>query len=161
MIRILLILVLLSIALFAQTTKTIPNTRSSLTIMDAVTATGATTPVWSNAFPITFMEGATAIFFNSDTTGASVAAANQSDSCMTVFLRVKDNTIGWTGLYNESTVYTRLDSVARSISNTGGTHDYRINLADFTAWGAGDSAAIGVTIGVGDSLKVTITRQGF
>lgn len=140
--------------------KTVPNSRSSLTIMNAQTITGSTTPTWSSAFPVTLMEGATALFFNCDTSTV-VREANESDSCLTLFLQVKDNTIGWTSYYNDATTYTRLDTVARTIANTSGTHDFRVNLADFTAWGPGDSARVGITIGVGDTMSVTITRQGF
>lgn len=159
----LLFLLLLSGFVFAQiTVKTIPNSRSSLTIMNNQTITGATTPTWSDAFPISFMEGATTLFFNTDTT-ASTLAANLSDSCLTVFLQIKDNTIGWTSYYNDTNTYTRLDSIARSVVNTSGTHDFRINLPNISAsaWSPGDSARVGITIGTGDKMFVTITKQGF
>lgn len=154
-----LILIALPALLWAQPRTTVmPNHQGSVEIMSQI-VTGATTPVWSDAFSIRNIEGATVLFFNTDTTDV-VREANESDSCMTVFLQIKDNDIGWTRYYTDANAYTRLDSVNRDIVNTAGANDFRIHLAEFTAWGSGDSARVGVTIGTGDTLTVTIRRQG-
>ena len=135
-----------------------PPTTDSYTLWSSSTITGSTTPSWCTVFPLDYKWGSATLFLKTDTTDASVASGNQSDSCLTVFLQIKDKTLGWSRYYDDTNAYTRLDSIARTIVNVGGTNIVRMNLADVTSnkqWTVGDSGRVGITIGTSDSLIVS------
>lgn len=122
-----------------------------------------TTAAWS-ARNVT---GALTFLFITDTTDASVAGANQSDSCLTVFIQLKRKywtgtayDEDWVGFYSGTDVTkTRLDSVARSIVNVGGAGFY-MEPAEFDGWAWADSMRAILSIGVGDSLGVIMDVGG-
>jgi len=109
----------------------------------------------SNAFSISGWEGAVNLFMVGDTTDADSAKlyANTSDSCLAVRLQIKDNDIGWGGLYSETTNnYTLLDTVDRAKANSAGDVIFYFPLALEDSWAPGDSARFIFYIGVGDTL---------
>jgi hypothetical protein len=108
-------------------------------------------------------DGAVTLWFLGDTTAAAVKEANQSDSCLTVYLALKNNeTNVWGGLYSETTTgYTKLDTVDRAYINTGGTVCPYMVLAKEDAWAVADSAKFMFGIGKTDSLYMKIVMQGF
>ena len=137
-----------------------PNYKPGKLIFDAA-LTGSTAGTYTDAFPIKNMLGATSIFFKSDTTGAATKVANQSDSCLTVGIILKDNDIGWGTYYTSATnTYTRIDTIDRIYINTGGTVIKYIDLAQLTGWQSADSAKIWLQIGTTDTLDLDISYGG-
>lgn len=119
----------------------------------------------SSAVWVKGIEGALVLWMVGDTSdatyGASVAA-NNSDSCVTVLLQLKDPDLGWGGLYSESTSsYTKLDTVRRSLVNTAAV--LYLPLAEETSWVPADSARFIFQCGVGDTLpfKAKIGEGGY
>lgn len=108
-------------------------------------------------------DGAVLLWFLGDTTGASVASGNQSDSCLTVYMSLKNNEIGvWGGLYSETTAgYTKLDTVDRAYINVAGTVAPYMVLANEDAWAHADSVKFSFQIGTSDSLYMKVVMQGF
>lgn len=145
--------------------KTSPNAKAFDIIYNEV-LTGSATGEWTSVFPIKNIVGTTTVFFQGDTTGASVASGNQSDSCLTVGLAIKGNyndgeavtSLGWGAYYTStSNTYTRLDSIDRHYVNVGGTVQRYMVLPEFTGYSYADSAKLWLGIGVGDSLTLKIT----
>jgi hypothetical protein len=124
---------------------------------------GVLTGQYSTAVSTFGYDGAVTLWFLMDTTGASVKAANQSDSCMTVWLQLKNKELNvWGGYYSETTSgYTVLDTIDRAYINVAGTVCPYMILAEETSWAAADSARFGFVIGVGDSLNGQIVLEGF
>jgi len=124
---------------------------------------GSLTGQYSSAFSTFGYDGAVTVWFLMDTTGATVIGSNQSDSCMTVWLQLKNKEINiWGGYYSETTTaYTVLDTINRKFINVGGTIAPYLILPEETAWAVADSARFGFVIGVGDSLNGQIIIQGF
>ena len=108
-------------------------------------------------------DGAVLLWFLGDTTGASVDAAQQSDSCLSVYMALKNNEIGvWGGLYSETTTnYTLLDTIDRAYINVAGTVAPYMVLADEDAWAHADSVRFMFQIGTSDSLYIKVVMQGF
>jgi len=155
---ILLILLVPMLVWSQQSVQSMAPNKDAITLWSSATITGSTTPSWSAVFPLDYQWGAATIFIDPDTTAAS-ASGTHSDSCATLFLQIKDKTLGWTKYYDDAANWTRLDSIDRAFINVGtSATPLRMNLTDVTSskqWSTGDSARIGITIGVGDSLIVS------
>ena len=108
-------------------------------------------------------DGAVLLWFLGDTTVAAEKSAQQSDSCLTVYMALWNNEIGvWGGLYSETTTgYTKLDTVDRAYINTGGTVAPYMVLADESSWAHADSVKFMFQIGTSDSLYMKVVMQGF
>ena len=175
--KLILVLLLLSFGLcFAQTpdVRVLPYQRdgewllgTAPTSLDEVATdgllVGALMAQYSTAVSTFGYDGAVTLWFLMDTTGASVKAANQSDSCMTVWLQLKNKELNvWGGYYSETTSgYTVLDTIDRAYINVAGTVCPYMILAEETSWAAADSARFGFVIGVSDSLNGQIILEGF
>jgi len=157
--QVLMVLMVLSVSLFGQV-YTIPQSHAAIQVYNAV-LTGATAGVSSSAFSPKDWAGVATLFIKGDTTGASVVLANQSDSCLTIGLQLKAGSMGWGRPYDETTTYARIDTVARSLINTGGNVLY-LNLANKVpdAWAWADSARFWMSIGTTDSLTLTLEVGG-
>ena len=114
--------------------------------------------------------GTLTLAIETDTTGASVASANQSDSCLTVgmqFFCASSNIGRWGSYYEDTDTYygsiaefTRIDTLARSKVNRA-AHVYFMDIqyeADQLAWA--DSIRFLLNIGATDSLKVVVSAGG-
>jgi len=106
--------------------------------------------------------GAIVLYFLGDTTGASVAGANQSDSCLTILMQGKNKELNvWGGLYSETTSgYTKLDTVSRLYMNVAASTCPHLPLAEETAWCPHDSVRFIFQNGVGDSLNLKVVIDG-
>jgi hypothetical protein len=127
----------------------------------------------TSAFSIKGWDGVITVIVETDTTGASVASGNQSDSCLTVFLQLHRKYVDagdqsvendWMGYYSSTDVNkTRVDSIARSFVNAAGNTVYMNPAAVLSSngeWGWADSARFVLGIGVGDSLTGKIDVGG-
>ena len=108
-------------------------------------------------------DGAVTLWFLGDTTGVSEKEAGLSDSCLTVYLALKNKETNlWGGLYSETTTgYTKLDTIDRAYINGAGDICPYMVVATEDAWAVADSAKFMFGLGTGDSLNVKIVMQGF
>ena len=108
-------------------------------------------------------DGAVLLWFLGDTTAASVKSAGQSDSCLTVYMALKNNEIGvWGGFYSETTTnYTKLDTIDRAYINVAGTVAPYMVLAKEDSWAHADSVRFMFGLGKNDSLYMKVVMQGF
>lgn len=159
---------LFSISLLQAQTKVIPNylkpnePRIEYRMLVGAGGDGVDT---TSAFRIDNLEGALNLFWVTDTTGASDAAANQSDSCLTIFLQTRVSGSGvWSqyGFKKDALTNTRIDTIDRDMVNTGPTVGFYTPLALYDQWSPGYEARLILQIGTGDSLIITeIRKAGF
>lgn len=154
--------------------QTSPKPQAWLKIFDGTIGAGGDGVDTTDAFPINKIGGVFTVFIKTDTTGASVELANQSDSCLTVALQLKhartgnnaaDSSLGWGSYYNDNDSYksvsniSKLDTLDRAIVNVATGLKY-MKLGEFDPWNWADSARLILYIGHGDSLKARLEAGG-
>ena len=114
----------------------------------------------SLAFSAKGWDGVAVLGLKSDTTGASAESAQQSDSCLTIFIQFKNNNLGWGQYQNDNDSYkslsglTKLDTLDRAYLNVAGTVYRYFDIAAYTEWMWADSVRFLFAIGYADSLKL-------
>jgi hypothetical protein len=127
----------------------------------------------TSAFALKGWEGVITLVIETDTTSASTLLANQSDSCLTVFVQLyrlytdpnDGSTDGdWMGYYSAAdTFQTRIDSISRTYVNKVAKAYYMnpaVLLNSNGEWGWADSARFILSIGTGDSLLCKVDVGG-
>lgn len=119
-----------------------------------------TTRDTSEAFTIEQTRGLITLWMDGSTAGLSPA----SDSCLTVYLLLKNKETSNWGKYHKGTDPTRLDSVARGLINQSNgavaNSDVYFKLASRAEWSWADSAKIVVVIGTSDKLDLLMWAGG-
>ena len=114
----------------------------------------------TRAFYSQNLEGIITIFFDTDTTGASVASGNQSDSCITIWFQQYYRAAGggWAKHYNSTETYgAKIDTVSRAKAKTSsGDRQWMDFSSKSDDLSPADSMRFIIGIGVGDSLKLDI-----
>jgi hypothetical protein len=171
--KLILLLILISaIMAFAQpAVKTVPNTHSfeklyRESVGYLLLGDGADGVDTSLAVSARDFEGDMTLSWVSDTTGASVKAANKSDSSLTIGIQFKNKNYdgmtndGWGPYYNDSDTYkgiveySKLDTLDRAYVNVAQSVFRYVSLGrTFDDWALADSIRFIFFIGVGDSLK--------
>jgi hypothetical protein len=171
--RIILLILILTVWAFSQgTVKTMPQPHDWLRIYDGVLGDYGNQDTTS-AFAIKGWDGVVTLVIETDTTGASVLVANQSDSCLTVYLQLYRKYIypanqvtegDWMSYYSSTDVNKiKIDTVARSFVNAVGNTLYMnpaVKLNSNGEWSWADSARFILSIGTGDSLTAKIDVGG-
>jgi len=166
-----ILLVLLAVGLgFAQTSVwTSPQYHGWVEIFNGI-LNGADGCDTTTAISLQSWSGTLTLAIETDTTGASVEAANQSDSCLTVgmqFYCASANIARWGSYYEDTDTYygsiaefTRIDTLGRAkVNRAAGVYFIDIQYeADQLAWA--DSIRFLLNIGATDSLKVVVSAGG-
>lgn len=154
---ILILCLIIGFADAQQRVKSMPDDKGWVTLHNSLY--GSDNPIGSggdgidtsNVVTITDIEGAASLFFLTDTTGMG-----GSDSCLSVWYDERVSDTGWCKAYNHTGTHTLLDTVNRSISNTGTAQGFYMNLGNDTDFAPGEQIRFYFGIGVGDSLKALI-----
>lgn len=163
--KIVALLLLVGVLTAQNTVTTVPSTKYWTSVYSG-TLSGMDT---TSAMQIYWFTGVLTMAIETDTTGASVNAANQSDSCLTIGYQLycgQSNIQSWGPYYNNIdtwtsvTNYTKIDTVDRAYVNTGESVFFidLQNEADQLCWA--DSVRFFIGIGATDSLKVNVSIGG-
>ena len=104
------------------------------------------------SFPIKHYRGSVVYWADFDTTGGG---SSQSDSCVSLYLELYNETAGGWGKYYSSSESTLLDTIDRALCNVDEDDiDIYVPLAQFNTeqWAWADSARIIEVIGTSDKL---------
>lgn len=166
---ILVILLMVAVSFAQVNVRTVPQAHEFTSIFAGTVGAGADGIDTTSAFSPKFWEGVSTLCIESDTTGASVDLAQQSDSCLTIgiqFYCSETNAAGWGAYYNNKDTapggvadFTTLDTLDRAYVNVA-TGRHFIDLAEFTEWIWADSVHFFLIIGNGDSLTVNAAIGG-
>jgi len=162
---IIILLLLIPFLVYSQNVRTVPQDHDWTTIFNGTLGAGADGIDTTSAFSPKQWKGVCTLAFETDTAGASIKSANQSDSSLTVGLQLKDKSLDWGCWYGNITTFkgvtnfSKVDTVARAIVNRTASYWF-FELGGQDAWQWADSARLIVYIGVGDSLDTRIDVGG-
>jgi len=164
--NVLILMLVIVWAAFGQfSVKTVPSNHDWIKLYDEDTGyllvgDGGDGIDTSLAFSPKQWEGVATLALKSDTTGVTVKAAGQSDSCLIIFIQFKNNNTGWGSYQNDNDTYkalsslSKLDTLDRAYADVGGTVYRYFDLANYTEWLWADSIRFLFGIGYADSLKL-------